>query len=82
MHALSLPGFTAEASLSSARHQYSTLATRHGRNGGRGVAPQLISIGPGLGDHGGEDEPDCILRCQYTCTRYGCFRTNCYWLCF
>jgi hypothetical protein len=83
MYAVTLPGFTAESSLSGARGPYAAAA----RPGAAGVVPAMASVLPrvGLGDTGGgrgDDAPECILRCYWRCGRYGCFPTNCYWLCF
>lgn len=82
MNTFSLPGFTAEASLSPTASQYSTPSLRRRGSVGRGVVAQLSTIGLGDTGGGGGDEPDCILRCYWRCGRYGCFPSNCYWLCF
>ena len=81
MSTISMPGFTAEASLSPVRSQFSPAGRRRG-GFGRGLVPQLTTIGLGDTGGGGGDEQECIWRCYWRCGRYGCFPTNCYQLCF
>lgn len=80
MKTMNLPGFTADHALSgnSGTYWMQQLHTR----GNTGVAPQAMTgrAGGGFGEITIEPE-QCITRCRWVCTRYGCWRTDCYEVC-
>ena len=82
MSKTNLPGFTAEASLYRMSGHYQSVATQSYSSGEQWVISQLRASG-GIGGTGLTIDPEqCELRCYWICGRYGCFPTNCYWVCF
>ena len=65
---MTIPGFTAEASLAAAREHYGRVAHRCSGRGGRGVHPQLRGGGfrprPGGGLSFGGTYWECVQDCQ------------------
>lgn len=77
---MTTPGFTAFAALPTVRSHYPSVAS-----GGeaRGVVPQAFFGGASGGLGAIDIEPEqCVLRCKWRCSRYGCWPTDCYWSCF
>jgi hypothetical protein len=82
---MSMPGFTGEISVYHRGGHYRTAETQRYANGKQLVISQLLAVGGvgGIGSPGLTIDPEqCVLRCQWVCTRYICYPTNCYWLCF
>ena len=81
MNTMNMPGFTAESSICNSTRDYNLPILAKKRNST--VVPQAM-IGGGFGTGSGITiEPEqCIIRCYWRCTRYGCYPTNCYEVCF
>ncbi|MBL8209321.1 MAG: hypothetical protein JNK87_01340 [Bryobacterales bacterium] len=76
-----IPGFSAEQALSETGRSYALRAARHATQ--LHLQPQATSLGTGLGLNEIDIEPEqCVLRCRWRCTRYGCYPTDCYIMCF
>ena len=75
MDAIKTPGFTAENALyDTCKYNMPSSTTERSSSG---VEPQA-PVGPGI-TIGPEQ---CEWRCLWRCTRYGCFPTHCYQVCF
>ena len=81
MNTMNMPGFSAENALSGNNGTYWMQPLNARVN--TGVTPQALGggFGGGLGDITIGPE-QCITRCRWVCTRYGCWPTDCYELCF
>jgi hypothetical protein len=80
MNTMKMPGFTAENALSESGRKYNIGAASSTEISTSGVIPQA-QFGGGLGEITIEPE-QCDLRCRWRCGRYGCYPTDCYWVCY
>ena len=82
MNTINMPGFTAENALPESGRKYNSGAGSATEIRSHGVIPQAFAtqLGGGLGEITIEPE-QCFLRCRWRCSRYGCYPTDCYWLC-
>lgn len=78
-----MPGFTAENALSESGRKYNIGAGSATERSGSGVITQAAAarFGGGFGEITIEPE-QCDLRCRWKCGRYGCYPTDCYWVCY
>jgi hypothetical protein len=83
MNTREMPGFTAENALCESGRKYDIGAGSATERSSSGVIPQALAtgFGGGLGEITIEPE-QCYLRCRWICGRYGCYPTDCYWVCF
>lgn len=83
MNTIRMPGFVAENALCKSGGKYdSGTGPATGKNSS-GIIPQAATLPFGGGPGEITIEPEqCEYRCRWRCGRYGCYPTDCYWVCF
>jgi hypothetical protein len=82
MNTIKMPGFTAENAIFHSEINFNMLGSTINKSSS-GVNPQAGAGQAGAGFGTITIEPEqCVIRCRWRCTRYGCWPTDCYEMCF